>query len=346
MKKMIFFFLFIFKIWPNNSHWMDHQIEHDFRYFKDKEISWSKLEEFYEEKGGDLSLIKFTILDNEVFVNRDYIKMKNPFERMKRYQDILTHLCKTTGLPNTTLLISITDGLNSKEEIPIFAMCKKDSDRIILIPDYESLGARYQVLKYDDIDITQVEFPWESKISQLIWRGSTAQYFLKMTEKNIFIFSRVALCDLSKKYPTKIDAKFTLFVQNADQIPSIFQFQGDHVSFKDQMNYKYHILIDGNVSPYTKSGWKLFTNSLLFKPNSKWTQWYYGSLKPYIHYIPVKEDLSDLMDKLDWALKNDLEAKKIANNCRKFALTHITVPEDLIYFYKVIMRYQKLHFVP
>jgi hypothetical protein len=147
-------------------------------------------------------------------------------------------------------------------------------------------------------------------------------------------------------YSSVIDAKFTLFVQQGDRFPYLYRFQGEHVSFQDQMNFKYHILVDGNVSPYTKSGWKFFTNSLLFKPASKWVQWYFGSLSPNVHYVPIKEDLSDLLDKLEWAVQNDGEAAKIASNCRDFALTHLTFADDLIYLYRAIICYYELDFIP
>lgn len=343
---VLLFCVFLSGLCSEIPQWMERQIEGDLQYFKDKEISRSRLDQFYEKKGASLSLVKYEIVNNHVFVHSDYLKIKNPSERIKRYKDILEHLCMTRSLPDTTLLISITDGLNAKEEMPIFAMCKMDSDRIILIPDYESLGARYQVLKYDDMDITKIEFPWENKRAQLIWRGSTAQYFWKFNEENMHLFSRVTLCKLSEIYPSTIDAKFTLFVQKADTIPYLYRFQGDPVSFKEQMNYKYHILIDGNVTAYTKSGWKFFTNSLIFKPDSKWVQWYFQALEPYMHYVPIREDLSDLVDKLKWALENDREAKKIAGQCREFALTHLTFSQDIDYLYELILRYQKLNFVP
>lgn len=343
---IVLMFFFTLSVWAQAPDWMEEQINRDFQYFEGKEISWKKLNEFYEVKAEPLSLVKYTISDNCVSLDSEYVDFKKYAERIKRFKDILEHLCKTKGLSDTTLLISITDGLNAKEEIPFFGMCKMDSNRIILIPDYESLGSRYQVLKYDGIDITQEEFPWENKLPQLIWRGSTAQHFLKMNEENMDSFSRVNLCKLSEKYPSKIDAKFTLFVQHADRIPAIYRFQGKTMSFKEQMNYKYHILIDGNVCPYTKSGWKFFTNSLLFKPQSKWVQWYYSSLEPYVHYIPINADLSNLMEKMNWALENDFEAKKIASQCREFAISHLTVEKDLIYLYEVIRRYQMLNFVP
>ncbi len=31
-----------------------------------------------------------------------------------------------------------------------------------------------------------------------------------------------------------------------------------------------------------------------------WKMWFSHLLKPYIHYVPVKSDLSDLIEKIQW----------------------------------------------
>ncbi len=42
-------------------------------------------------------------------------------------------------------------------------------------------------------------------------------------------------------------------------------------------------------------------------------------LVPYVHYIPVEMDLSDLDAKVKWAIEHDVEAKRIAINAQMFA---------------------------
>lgn len=46
---------------------------------------------------------------------------------------------------------------------------------------------------------------------------------------------------------------------------------------------------------------------------------FYQQLEPNYHYIPVKKDLSNLLDRLQWAMENEEKAKKIAKNGQKFA---------------------------
>ena len=64
--------------------------------------------------------------------------------------------------------------------------------------------------------------------------------------------------------------------------------------------------------------WKLLCNSVVFKVNSHWEQWYYPDLKEWVHYIPVKGDLSDLKEKFEWALSHDAECQEISKNATKF----------------------------
>jgi hypothetical protein len=45
-----------------------------------------------------------------------------------------------------------------------------------------------------------------------------------------------------------------------------------------------------------------------------------------VHYVPIQYDLSDLKEKIEWLRSNDEEARKIAENSTRFALT-ILSPE-------------------
>ena len=47
--------------------------------------------------------------------------------------------------------------------------------------------------------------------------------------------------------------------------------------------------------------------------------WFTQFCIPYVHYIPIQYDLSDLIEKIEWVEKNDEEAKKIAEKARDFS---------------------------
>lgn len=58
--------------------------------------------------------------------------------------------------------------------------------------------------------------------------------------------------------------------------------------------------------------WKLASKRLVFKQNLPAVLWFHQFLKPWVHYIPVATDLSDLEEKWKWAESHPEEAHRIA----------------------------------
>ncbi len=52
--------------------------------------------------------------------------------------------------------------------------------------------------------------------------------------------------------------------------------------------------------------------------------WFSHLLKPYIHYVPVKSDLSDLIEKIQWCRDNDEKCKEISQEALKFYQTYLS----------------------
>ena len=44
---------------------------------------------------------------------------------------------------------------------------------------------------------------------------------------------------------------------------------------------------------------------LMLKQDSPYYEHFYKQLKPYEHYIPIKRDISDLLEKIQWAKDHD-----------------------------------------
>ena len=109
--------------------------------------------------------------------------------------------------------------------------------------------------------------------------------------------------------------------------------------------YKYQINIDGTVAAY-RFPYLMAGGSLILKQDSGYYEHFYHKLVPWVHYIPgvlskwvmlkvycmcnlfvcvtVKQDISDLVEKLEWAKENDDSAKEIATNA-----VHLTMEELL-----------------
>jgi hypothetical protein len=58
-----------------------------------------------------------------------------------------------------------------------------------------------------------------------------------------------------------------------------------------------------------------------------------------IHYIPVKTNLEDLIEKINWGKTHDNEAREIGQAARKFAISHLTLKDHLVYLSLLIEKY-------
>jgi hypothetical protein len=47
--------------------------------------------------------------------------------------------------------------------------------------------------------------------------------------------------------------------------------------------------------------WIMASGSVLFKPTTKFYEWFYDGLVPWVNYIPVRPDFADLIEKIEWA---------------------------------------------
>lgn len=90
----------------------------------------------------------------------------------------------------------------------------------------------------------------------------------------------------------------------------------EQISREDMINYKYILDIDGNASTWDATAWKLNSNSVIFKSDSNWAQWFYEDYKPWIHYVPVADDFTDIQEKFNWCEKNQEKCIEIIKNAK------------------------------
>mmetsp|Transcript_39501 Transcript_39501/g.83066 ORF Transcript_39501/g.83066 Transcript_39501/m.83066 type:complete len:676 (-) Transcript_39501:67-2094(-) len=93
-----------------------------------------------------------------------------------------------------------------------------------------------------------------------------------------------------------------------------FPATGEYMDFITQANYKYHIdLGGGGGTTWTGTAEKLALPGLLFHHMTPTKDYIHDWMKPWVHYVPISEDLKDLKSKFDWAENNPEKAKQIAD---------------------------------
>lgn len=95
------------------------------------------------------------------------------------------------------------------------------------------------------------------------------------------------------------------------------------LSPEQQCNYRYIVHIEGHVSAFRLS-LELSMGSTILLVQSDYELWFYKLLKPFEHFVPVKKDLSDLIDKIKWCRDNDAKCRQIADNAKMFFYKYLT----------------------
>lgn len=100
--------------------------------------------------------------------------------------------------------------------------------------------------------------------------------------------------------------------------------------------------MDGVVAAY-RFPYLLASDSLVFKQDSGFYEHFYSKLTPYKHYVPFKRDLSDLIERLQWAKENDDRAREIVSEARKFVDANL-LPQHIYCYHMALFKVSALHF--
>ncbi|KAL7416466.1 glycosyl transferase family 90-domain-containing protein [Mrakia frigida] len=236
--------------------------------------------------------------------------------------------------PNNAFLLSSPSTGFTENLRPILSQTKiEPCFADILVPSiyyYQraSWGPREAINNPDTI-------PWEEKIPKLWWRGQTSGG--NMEGKNFRHFQRFRFITLANEREDIINAKFTNLdycLEICEEVEKEFPLS-EKKGWTDAYPYKYVFDIDGNTFSGRFMG-LLHGKALVFK-STIWTEFWSSWLLPYVHYIPVLPDLSDLYEKVDWAVTHDLEARRIQAAGAELVRRVITEDQMDAYYYAVLL---------
>ncbi|HSX38260.1 MAG TPA: glycosyl transferase family 90 [Chlamydiales bacterium] len=309
--------------------WMDIQINREFESFNEG-ISLEDINQAENQPG---NLVRYKIINREVFGSEMVIK------------DELIDLCRRFPVPDVDFIYDYSEIVSNTfcPKIPIFGLAKiKGEKGVILFDENITRHFNWDSLVKETIEAS-IKNPWNTKINTLFWRGSASDGWYGIENwKNP---PRGKLVYLSQLYPDLIDAGFfRINPWHSNTLEQTWQATGkkEPMPYDYILHFKYGIDLDGSTCSIPATMWKLFMNSVIFKHDSDLVMYFHEQLKPYVHYIPVKRDLSDLFEQLAWAEEHDEEARKIAENAQQFALTNLTTESRRLYFYKVLVKYATL----
>jgi hypothetical protein len=117
------------------------------------------------------------------------------------------------------------------------------------------------------------------------------------------------------KKSDKIDVSFSFISQNKTEYA---KYVTQSTSIDEFLMHKYLLSIEGNDKD-SGLNWKLNSNSLVLMAKPRCVSWLMeDQLIPNYHYILVRDDFSDLLERFQWCEANPSECKKIIRNANQY----------------------------
>lgn len=229
---------------------------------------------------------------------------------------VMRLLQNNSPIPDGKYLLSLEDGVESECALPLLAYASNHSlvanNKIVLIPDVhvqmqDEQGQIAYTKLLKSVTESSSKYVWDKKIPKILWRGGAygmaRLQFMRaiMAHDYNFVDAGIAYYDTEKNKKL-----FGMPTKNV-------------ISPEESLAYKYLIDVDGYSCSYSRVAWILTSNSLLLKHSSPNVQWYYHNLQPYVHYLPINEDFSDLQKQYEWAEANQEQAQQIIANAQALA---------------------------
>ena len=264
-----------------------------------------------------------------------------------------------TPLPDAELLLNFADDPIVRAEgrgapsllVPVFSYCKRDGHLDILVPGYytpDRVCATFRGRANRDRR-------WEAKRERVFARYT---HFCKFTSQRDEFARKLPPCarsyfaSLARGAGAGALDVAPLNVVNDSTDPSLdfghsLLAAGKAVSLEEHGAHKYLLDTDGFTSAY-KLQQLLGTNSVVLHHRSVWRSYFYRSLHPWVHYVPLWESSADdVLRILDWLRAHDGLARRIARNAQHFACEHLTRPARACYWRRAIVEYSRfMGYVP
>lgn len=237
--------------------------------------------------------------------------------------------------------------------LPILSVSKTSRYSDILFPvyeDWERIQSKHSKYFPPKCKNYQHEFntKWKDKKPIAVFRGgSTGSGVTIETNPRLKVAYMSSICNKDEDGLPFIDAGITNwnlrprkledneYLQTID-IKNIGFGLVNKLTPDEQSKYKYIINIDGHVSAFRLS-LEMNMGSVILKVDSEWKVWYSTFLKPYVHYVPIKSDLSDLYSQIKWCKNNDDKCKDIIKNSKEFYDIYLQKDSVLDYLQKMLI---------
>lgn len=284
----------------------------------------------------------YQIIDNKIFRQEDC----NFPARCSGIEHFMRKVLKKVKLEDMELVINVRDYPqiypNHGPQGPVLSFSKTKEYLDIMYPAWSfyeggpaiklyptGLG-RYDLLR-ESLNKAAEKYPWEKKKSKAFFRGSRTSD------------ERDSLVLLSRSNSELVDAQYTKNQAWKSPSDTLNAEPADEVSLEDHCKFKFLFNYRGVAASF-RFKHLFLCKSLVFHVGDEWDEFFYDSLKPYVHYIPVssKSTPEDLKALIEFFKSNQELAQEIANRGYEMIWNNLRMEDVECYWRRLLRQYGKL----
>ncbi|CAN9498395.1 unnamed protein product [Ophioblennius macclurei] len=195
-------------------------------------------------------------------------------------------------------------------------------------PIYPTGLGRWDLMR-DDLKKSAAQWPWKKKESRGFFRGSRTS-----SERDPLIL-------LSRDAPELVNAEYTKNQAWKSEKDTLGRPPAKEIPLVEHCKYKYLFNFRGVAASF-RFKHLFLCGSLVFHVGDEWQEFFYPQLRPWVHYIPVLQDLSNVRELLQFVKDNDAFAQEIAKRGQEFILNHLRMEDVSCYWEKLLKEFGQL----
>ncbi|XP_058451999.1 O-glucosyltransferase rumi homolog [Malaya genurostris] len=251
-------------------------------------------------------------------------------------------------LPNMDLIINCRDwpqihrNWGHREKLAVLSFSKTDDYLDIMYPTWAFWEGGPAISLYptglgrwdqhrSSIRKSAKQWSWKNKKSKAFFRGSRTSD------------ERDALVLLSRARPDLVDAQYTKNQAWKSPKDTLNAEPAEEVRLEDHCQYRYLFNFRGVAASF-RFKHLFLCQSLVFHVGDEWKEFFYHSLKPWVHYVPVKVNAGqkELEELILFFREHEQLANEIADRGYQHIWNHLRMKDVECYWRRLLKRYGKL----
>ncbi|KAJ6528986.1 glycosyl transferase family 90-domain-containing protein [Mycena capillaripes] len=211
----------------------------------------------------------------------------------------------------------------------------------ILYPSHPSPSSTIRTTGLLAVSVSRITFHGTRKN----WRGTASGGLI--VDDNYLSFARFRLMHLGRHHPDLMDVQISTFDPiycpkpcDRNALMKEYNITGKPDPREDSYGFKYVLDVDGAAFSGRFLG-LLRSGSLVFK-STIFNEFFNDWLRPFEHYVPVLPDLSDLVEKVEWANANPEDARLIQQKGLEMVRRVLTDDQNDCYLYAAVVEWAQL----